>query len=211
LKDGATRWLSRSAGAGVIAGALAVSVLYAVEARAQTIVTSLGWDPSFTASSTEGFIGKATPRAFGIGVEGFLDPQFSVGASVDWRLFNEVASGMIELEDGHASGTQNRTIYAVPVLISSHYYFRSFKDYPAYVPYVGVGVGSYWIEKKLGIGVATFREKAWNFGACFEIGTLFDLRYGYALLRFRYSYAAESDELETLSFYSIGVGIAGMR
>jgi opacity protein-like surface antigen len=187
-------------------GAL-VLLLAANGARGQSALTSLSWDPSFPAGQTKDFIGKATWRSFGMDVKGFLTPQFTMGASFDWRLLNEVTDKIIEIEDGHASGSQTRRIYAIPLLLTSHYYLRSFKNYPRYIPYVGAGAGAYWIEEKLEIGVYTLQEKAWNFGLCVELGTLFQFSYGYALLRLKYNYAFESDDVAPVSWWSVGIGL----
>jgi hypothetical protein len=187
-------------------GALAL-LLTVTGARGQSALTSLTWDPSFPAGRTEDFIGKATWRSFGMDVRGFLTPRFTAGVSFDWRLFNEITDKIIEIEDGHVSGTQTRRLYAIPALLTSHYYFRSFKDYPNYIPYVGGGAGAYWIEEKLEIGVYTLQEKAWNFGLCVELGTLFQFSYGYALLRFKYHYAFESEDVAAVSWWSVGIGI----
>lgn len=186
---------------------IAMLLLGASAAVGQSALTSLSWDPSFTTGQTRDFIGKSTWRSFGMDVKGFITPQFTMGASFDWRLFNEVTDGIIEIEDGHASGTQTRRLYAIPVLITSHYYLRSFKGYPNYIPYFGGGAGAYWIEEKLEIGVYTMKQKAWNFGLCVELGTLFQFSYGYALLRFKYNYVFESDDVAPVSWWSAGIGI----
>ena len=189
--------------------AIAAAILLApIEgALGQGSLTSLSWDPSFTTGQTRDFIQKFTWRSFGMDAKGFLTPQFTMGASFDWRLFNEVTEDLIEIEDGHASGTQTRRIYAIPVLITSHYYLGSFKDYPRYIPYFGGGAGACYVEQKLEIGVYTLQEKAWNFGLCLELGTLFHFSYGYALLRFKYNYVFESDDINPISWWSVGIGI----
>jgi hypothetical protein len=182
-------------------------LLLVTGARGQSALTSLSWDPSFPAGQTKDFIDKASWRSFGMDVKGFLTPRFTMGASFDWRLLNEVTDKIIEIEDGHASGAQTRRVYAIPLLLTSHYYFGSFKDYPNYIPYVGGGAGAYWIEEKLEIGVYTVQEKAWNFGLCVEIGTLFQFSYGYALVRFKYNYAFESEDVDPVSWWSVGIGL----
>lgn len=186
----------------------ALMLLLAVPgARGQSALTSLSWDPSFPAGQTKDFIDKASWRSFGMDVKGFLTPRFTMGASFDWRLLNEVTDKIIEIEDGHASGAQTRRVYAIPLLLTSHYYFGSFKDYPNFIPYVGGGAGAYWIEEKLEIGVYTLQEKAWNFGLCVEIGTLFQFSYGYALVRLKYNYAFESEDVDPVSWWSVGIGL----
>ncbi len=182
-------------------------VLPPAGARGQGALTSLSWDPSFPSGETGDFIGEFAWRSFGMDVKGFITRRLTMGASFDWRLFNEVTDKLIEIEDGHVSGTQTRRLYAIPVLITSHYYFGSFRDYPRYIPYVGGGAGGYWIEEKLEIGVYTMQKKAWNFGLCVEVGTLFQFSYGYALLRFKYNYAFESEEVAPVSWWSVGIGI----
>jgi hypothetical protein len=186
----------------------AASALFLVAsgAFAQGALTSLSWDPSFPTGDTGEFIGKLTWRSFGFDVKGFMTPRFTMGVSFDWRLFNEITDELVEIEDGHVSGSQTRRLYAIPVLITSHYYFGSFRDYPRYIPYIGGGGGAYWIEEKIEIGVYTMQQKAWNFGLCVEIGTLFRFSYGYGLVRFKYNYAFESGDMAPLSWWSIGIG-----
>jgi hypothetical protein len=192
----------------LLAVTIALTLLLPVaSAHAQGALTSLSWDPSFPTGDTREFIGKFTWRSFGFDVKGFITPQFTMGVSFDWRLFNEITDKIVEIEDGHVSGSQTRRLYAIPVLITSHYYFGSFRDYPRWIPYVGGGGGAYWIEEKLEIGVYTMKQKAWNFGLCAEIGTLFQFSYGYAMVRFKYNYAFESGDIAPLSWWSIGIGI----
>lgn len=198
---------SRNLGPVLLIGIVLFAGMPPGRALAQGALTSLSWDPSFTSGDTGDFVGEMTWRSFGMDVKGFISPQFTMGASFDWRLFNEVTDKIVEIEDGHASGTQNRRVYALPLLITSHFYFRSFRDYPLYIPYIGGGAGAYYIEEKLEIGVHTLKEKAWNFGLCLEVGTLFEFSYGYVLLRFKYNYAFESGDVAPLSFWSIGMGI----
>jgi hypothetical protein len=191
--------------------AMLMVLLPAARACGQGALTSLSWDPSFPAGRTRDFIGKFTWRSFGIDVKGFITPQFTMGASFDWRLLNEITDKMIEIEDGNVSGKQTRRLYSIPLLITSHYYLRSFKGYPNYIPYVGGGAGAYYIEEKLEIGVYTMRQKAWNFGLCVEVGTLLQFSYGYALLRFKYNYAFESEDVAPLSWWSVGIGVVDTR
>jgi len=187
--------------------ALLILISSAPAATGQGSLTGLSWDPSFPTGDTREFIGKFSWRSFGLDVKGFLTPQFTMGASFDWRLFNEVTSKTIEIEDGHVSGTQTRRLYAIPVLLTTSYYFGSFRDYPRFIPYIGGGGGAYYIEEKLEIGVYTMKQKAWNFGLCAEIGTLFQFSYGYAMLRFKYHYAFESEDVAPVSWWSVGIGI----
>jgi hypothetical protein len=178
-------------------------------ARGQSSLASLSWDPSFPAGKTKDFISETGSRALGMDLKGFITPQLTMGASFDWRLFNELTDRITEIEDGNVSGPQTRRIYAAPFLLTSHYYLRSFKHAPRYIPYIGGGAGGYWIEEKLDIGVYTLKEKAWNFGLCVEVGTLFRFGYGYGLLRFKYNYAFESEDVDPVSWWSVGIGVVG--
>ncbi len=177
-------------------------------AKGQSALVSLAWDYSFPTGRTRDFTGEATWRSLGIDAKGFVTPRLAIGASFDWRLFDDVTEGTVEIEDGNVSGTLARRVFAIPVLLTSHYYFRSFGDRPNYLPYVGGGVGAYSIEEKLETGVYTDKRKAWNFGFCAEFGTLFPLGCFHMLLRFKYNHAFESGDVAPVSWWSAGIGIA---
>ena len=184
-----------------------LALAVAPHALAQGMLTSLTWCPSFTAGETRNLIGDATWRPFGIDIKGFMTPQVALGVSFDWRMFDTVTDEIIEIEDGHVSGIQNRRIYATPVLITSSYYFRSFKNYPRYIPYVSGGLGAYWVENKLEIGIYTEQTREWEFGVALELGTLVEFSYGYALLNLKYNHPFASEGQEAVSFLSLGIGI----
>lgn len=178
----------------------------AAGARGQDALISASWDPSFPTGDTREFIGEYSLRSYSCDLKGFITPRVAMGASFDWRLFDEVGSEVVEIDDGHVSGPQARRLYASPVLLTATYYFGSFSDHPGLVPYIGGGGGAYRIKQEIDIGVYTTKSGAWNFGLCAEIGTLARVYSGYALVRFKYHYAFESEDVSPLSWWSVGIG-----
>ena len=193
------------------AGILVVLLLSAAsDARGQGALISVSWDPSFPTGDTGEFIGEHSLRSYGCDVKGFITPRVAMGASFDWRLFDEVRSEVAEVDDGHVSGPQARRLYASPVLLTATYYSGSFSDHPRFVYYIAGGGGAYRIEERIEIGVYTTKYRAWNFGLCAEIGTLARVYGGYALLRFKYHYAFESEDVSPLSWWSVGIGFVNI-
>ena len=152
------------------------------------------------------YIGKTSFRGIGIEWRKQVADQFSAGLSFDWNVFNEVRTEVAEIDRGHVSGTQNRTINAFPMLVTGHYGLVSKGDFR---PFVGLGAGAFFIEKKLGLGIYSLTESNWHFGLAPEVGFLYTIGFNTNLfVSVRYNYALEAGDTGSQSYVGINLGFA---
>jgi len=155
----------------------------------------------------------------GVGLEGrwFTNKNISFGLSFGWNVFAERTNEMINLEQGniHAdiSGTQIRTVNALPIMANAHYYLGKRRDPLRF--YVGAGAGVYYIKQRLEIGVVAFESNNWHFGLAPEAGILIGLSRDVTMIvNTKYNYAFSSGESlgggddNTYAYWGINIGFA---
>lgn len=188
---------------------LLLVLVLAAGAQAQDGMTFVTWDISFPVSDMGDFIGETSFRGFGLDGRKFLQPNLSVGLSFDWNTFREFTGGTIFFENGSVSGSQNRVIYASPILVNAHYYFQTIDNNPGFLTYVGGGLGTYFIERTLEIGVAGITDNHLHFGLAGEVGLIIPVRPGTGgLISAKYNHAFGVDGSIDYSYWRLNAGVA---
>jgi len=81
-------------------------------------------------------------------------------------------------------------------------------------PFLGLGIGTYWMKQTLDLGLYTAEETNWHFGLAPEVGVLMATKSGVGIsLNARYNYPfAAGDYLgggsASFAYWGIGIGIA---
>ena len=180
-----------------------------VAGEAQSNLFGLTYDVSVPLSDTkEAF--DSGPQWRGMGLEGrwYLNKSASLGFAWDWNVFHQVVLKTAEFNYGAATGYQNRTLNAFPVLMTGHYYL---KGSSAVQPYLGLGAGVYYVKRKFNLGILSIDNDAWQFGFAPEVGLLFPMEPGFNLLfKLRYHYGFESGDNKAVSYLGISVGFASV-
>lgn len=183
---------------------IVISVL-SVSSYAQGLV-NFNYQITYPLGETQNYIDKVSFRGVGLEWRKYVEEDISVGISLNWNVFNEVESGLIHLDEADVSGTQNRTLNSFPLLIATHYYMGQNRSVR---PYAGLGIGTYFIENKFGIGIYSFKESKWHFGIAPEIGVQIPLGFdASAIFSVKYNYAFKSGDAKTQSYVGLYIGIA---
>ena len=141
-----------------------------------------------------------------LGVEGraLLSDRISAGVVFGWNSFYEDVNEVITFDNVDVSGRQLRHVNAFPMLANFDYYFGKPSGL---MPFIGGGVGTYWIENQLEIGTVAFTDANWHFGLAPEFGVTMPMGHGIrGLFNVRYNWAVESDNIEH-TFWTFGLGI----
>ena len=182
-------------------------VMMSVAANAQSNFFGMTYDVSIPVGDTEEAFDGAQWRGFGLEGRWYLNKNLSLGFSWDWNVFHAVALETVQIENGAVTGNQNRTLNAFPFLATGQYYFGG----SGVQPYLGLGVGAYYIKRKFDIGILGINENTWQFGFAPEIGFLFPMDMGFnILLKLRYNYAMEAGDNKAVSYIGINVGFASI-
>jgi opacity protein-like surface antigen len=141
-----------------------------------------------------------------LGAEGraAISENMSAGVFFGWNSFYEDVNEVISFDNIDISGPQLRHVNAIPMLANFNYYFG---QPSGLMPFIGAGVGTYWIENQMEISTVSFTNSNWHFGLAPEVGVT--MRIGQAvrgLFNVRYNYAFEADDI-THSYWTFGFGI----
>ena len=204
---------------GIIAS-LALLLVFTGEAQAQDWWWGITYNMSATSSlpgnsdSDTNFIEDYSFR--GLGIEARYvpsrDASYSFGFNVGWNVLNEkndfgTERNTISLPNADITGTQLRYFNTVPLMANASYYFG---DRGGIRPYDGVNAGTYYIERRVDIGVSAVVDDNWHFGWAPEVGLVVPLgRPEVALLTtIRYNWAFSAGGSGDQKFWGFNIGIA---
>ena len=168
------------------------------------------WVIGFPVGETNDFLDKTSLRGFAIEGRGYVSDRITVGGRGAWQTFYKDYGFVTDEGDNYAiSGFQRKYINAIPLTVNAHYYF----GYGMVLPYIGVGIGPYYIETRNYLGIYYVREKAWHFGVAPEIGVIvpFGSNSSTGLnVALKYNYAAKTKETQAQSWVELDIGISYM-
>jgi len=180
------------------------------QSNAQSTYWSVNWDLTSGLGDTNDFIGNISLR--GLSVEGryFINEKLTVGGFLAWKTMYEETDKDNEIDieiDGNTgtiSGTQRRYLNIYPILVNSHYYFKS----GGVTPYAGIGIGGAYIEQQIDIGLRSIYSDSFGFSAQPEVGVFIPVGISSTgiNLALRYLYTSQAGELNSLSTVTLAVG-----
>jgi outer membrane protein W len=150
-------------------------------------VAGINYSMGLTTQETNDFINEFSWRGFGLEYKKFLNMRLSLGFNTGWNIFTEKRTDPIILENGTIRGTQIRFINSFPILVTAHLHFR--KPRSGFRPFVGLGIGTYYILQRLEIGVIKLEEDNWHFGLTPELGILIPTKSVFIIISAKYNYA----------------------
>ncbi len=172
---------------------------------------NLNYQISVPMNQVKDFTDKASFRGFDIEYHHFLGEQFSVGATIGWDVYykdkNNITSNFRFKGNDNMytiTGNQYRYINFVPMLAVGRYYFTV--KSAGVRPYIGVGVGTSWTEKRLEVGQFSSTISRWQFAMAPEVGMYIPVADQFAFnLGARYYYATKAahgrvPEIQQFSF-----------
>ena len=176
---------------------------------------NLNYQMSLPLKQVKDFTDKASFRGFDIEYHHFLGEQFSIGASVGWDVYyrdKNNATGNFHFNGNDntytITGNQYRYINFVPMLAVGRYYFTDKSS--AVRPYVGLGVGTSWTEKRLEVGQFSSNISRWQFAMAPEAGMYIPVTDQFAFnvgARYYYATKAAHGRVPEIQQVSFNVGI----
>lgn len=168
--------------------------------------TSIYYGPAIPLGGTGDYIENTSWRGIGMGFNSFVSDNVSVGLDISWLIFTEALNDeAIEYNRLTISGNQYRYINTVPILLT----FKGYLGTGDLKPFAGFGIGTSWTEKLTEIGTYSIQETDWQFNIAPEIGVAYAVTPSLApYFKVKYSYAAESRDLQSISYISFTVGLA---
>jgi hypothetical protein len=183
-------------------------LILAFEVAAEDNMFSITWDIGMPVRETHDFVNDLSWRGAGLEFRKFVLPEFSVGFSWHWSTFFETTGRVFPIENGHVSGTQDRRVYASPILTHAYYHFQTMDD-PDISSYVGLGLGAYWISKRFDIGVTVSEEENWHFGMAPEVGVTVPVGWdSHLLAAVRYNYAYKGGASTAHAYWAFMLGLS---
>jgi hypothetical protein len=203
-----------------IAASLAFLLLSGGEAQAQDWWWGITYNMSATSSlpgSSGGDVNFIEDFSFrGIGIDARYVPEsgakYSFGFNASWNVLNERSEfgserNTISLPSADITGTQLRYFNSIPLLANASYYFG---ERGGIRPYVAVNAGTYYIERRVEIGVVAITEDNWHFGWAPEAGVVVPLgRPEVAFLaNVKYNWAFSSSGTGDQKYWGLNIGLA---
>jgi hypothetical protein len=191
----------------VIMIAAVIGLVPLAASQAQIGMGAVTWQVSGGLGDTGDFIDDISYIGFGIEGRHYTGKNFSVGIEFDWQVWDQQTTEPIEIEGGALSGKQFRYINAFPMLATLHLYAGEIHNFRMYL---GVGVGAYYIMKRLQIGLANLEDKDWFFGGGPEFGFLIPWGDVYFLAAARVNYAVRNfdDTEDAEMWWTAKIGVA---
>ena len=155
--------------------------------------------------STSDFSGDFSPRGVGLDVRYRFAHQWSAGMSFAWQGFDGKTTDPVTLKNATLQGTQFRYTNTVPLLVNSHYYLPDVVEWA--IPFAGFGLGAYYMERRVDVGIYTVAKDTWHFGVAPELGVAFRVYSARPVLILRYNHAFSSEGSGDQSFLNINIGL----
>jgi len=176
---------------------------------------AVNWDIGMGTGDTGKFISETSFRGFTIEGRYFINTKTTIGGSFSWQIFkdNEYVQTPVEIENsggiiGDISGTQYRYINAYPVLVTGHYYFA---ESAAVKPYVGIGLGTIYLEERVDVGLISISDDSWGLGVEPAVGMFIPVGmndFGFNV-GVKYTYGTNSgDFTDNFSAFRFSIGFA---
>lgn len=162
--------------------------------------------PAIPLGGTADFTNNISPRGVDFEVQKFLQEDLSVGFGIGWNMFRQkIVDETFQVDDLTITGTQFRYTNIVPLNVNVKKYFVGQGNT---FPYVGMGIGTSYNQKRNEIGVYELTEDKWLFNLAPEVGMLYDLNYrSYLSVKVKYNYSPKAGDFDSMSYLSLGVGI----
>ncbi len=169
------------------------------------------WELEWNISTATGDLGDwVDPTSFrGIEFGGSYEFEtgFVAGASIGYAaFFKETERMTVEFDNGALTAKQFRDIYNYHIMAEGGYVFL---NESLIRPYVKAGIGTFFTEQQLTIGLLYFDEDNWDFGMRPEIGAYYlnERASIGATVNAKFNYTPNyGNELDSFHYLSFGVG-----
>ncbi len=169
-------------------------------------ILNFQWNMGFGTGNTHTFV--STPSLRGVSLEGrkFITDHVTVGGRFGWQTFYKDYGKVTRTRGTNTiTGYNKKYINAMPLMATVHYYFTTKKIYS----YVGLGVGTYYMNLRDQMGMYYVSDQTWHFGFSPDVGVVVPLGHKLgATANFRYNYAVKTKDNKSRSWIGIGLGLS---
>ncbi len=192
-----------------VAGVLLAIAAFGGEARANDKYWVIDYRMSAPLPNTSDFTGDFSFRGLGLEWHWMVNPKVSAGAGFGFNSFWEQTDELFSIDNVDISGDQFRYTNAVPILAMFRYYpMPAEAGYMRF--YMGMGAGTYFVDRKLNISYLAADEDNWHFGFAPEVGVHLPFAdyYTRGVFNVRYNYVLEAGDAPSQSWIDFEVGVA---
>jgi outer membrane protein W len=184
--------------------------ILSIQTFSQDLLTGLTYSIALPTGDTRNFISEPSFTGLSLDLRKFVADNVSLDFLVGWNGFEEETIDLISIPYADISGTQRRLMNIFPVMIGTHYYFGEGTEFR---PFIGAGVGMYFIYQKFELGLAELESSKWHLGIEVDAGMVYLLDTIYALINVRYHYAFKAtNEITQRStshaYWAFNIGLA---
>lgn len=190
-------------------------ILFGLSPFLKAQMLNLNYQISVPLGDLKDFTDKTSFRGMDLQYHKFLGEHFSLGASVGWNVFYKNMDHKTSDYTFHGSsdiytitGNQYRYVNTVPMMAIGRYYFAD--DMASVRPFIGLGVGTSWTEKRLEIGQYASNISRWQFAMAPEIGMYVPLTDQLALnvgAKYNYATKAANGRIPEIQSFTFSVGL----
>jgi len=188
---------------------LALSI-FAIGAMAQSAAWNFNYMIAMPMGESKDWVDQTSFRGFSLDGRSFIQDNYSIGGSMSWQGFYEKRENqLIETDNADIFGDQFRYINSFNVSIDAHYYFGQ----PYGIrPYIGAGVGPYYVSQRGDLGLYSLLWEGWHFGVRPEVGVFIPFNNSdYGLnLGAKYHYIFKSKDTITNQYLAFNIGLLHM-
>lgn len=182
---------------------------------------NLNYQISVPFGDVKDFTDKTSFRGMDLEYHHFLGQRFSIGGAIGWNVYyqnKDNVTGNFKFSNNDnlytITGDQFRYINTVPLMAIGRYYLSD--NNSKVRPFVGLGLGTSWTEKRLEVGQFSSTISRWQFALAPEIGIIIPVtdQFGFNIGA-RYNYATKAasgrvPEIQSLSF-NFGLLLMGVK
>lgn len=171
---------------------------------------SINYNFSFPFGDLHDFIPTNSYTGFDVDLKGMVSDHFAVGGLIGYQSFyKKYPRDTYYFENGALTSTIFKYYYTVPIRVVADYFINP----TGYVqPYIGLGLGVNYNERRLEVGFYSLEDKSWNFVLAPEAGVVIPFskysEWGFTI-KARYNYQVYSrDNFSGLQYLDVGIGFA---
>ena len=177
----------------------------ALAMNGQEVIWKLTYEVGFPFSSTKEFADQVSWRGISFDVDRLVNDNLAVGLAVSWSTFLEKEpDSYYESDEILLHGTQVRYINNTPLMARIAWY----QPLDMLEPFFALGIGTTWQEMRREIGTFAVTDNYWQFALAPEVGVVVPVAQAYATAKLKYVVGFKTSNAPTLSYLSLGVGVA---
>jgi hypothetical protein len=181
----------------------------ASSAMAQNSMMSWQYSVGFSTGDLHDYVAPVSWRGVTYNYNRMVETGASLGLEIGWNVFyEEKAYDTYSRGDWDYTGKQYRYSNNVPLLFTIGYFVN---PDDAVTPFVNLGIGTMYSERKTAMGSYTFTADGWHFEMKPELGIMYNTEGASLSLSGKYYYGFKTGDLPAEGFFTINLGVVVKR